>query len=71
MNVEPTVTDRREVIWNVERWKDGNIEILKDGNIEILKDGDIEPKVTDRVDAVSEAGASEMMREVNIERWKY
>ena len=26
----------------------------------------MEPKVTDRVDAVSEAGASEMMREVNI-----
>jgi len=26
----------------------------------------MEPKVTDRVDAVSEAGASEMMREVKI-----
>ena len=31
----------------------------------------MEPKVTDRVDAVSEAGASEMMREVNNERFKY
>ena len=30
MNVEPTVTDRREVIWNVERWKDGDIERWKD-----------------------------------------
>ena len=28
----------------------------------------IEPAVTDRVDAVSEAGASEMMREVNIRK---
>jgi hypothetical protein len=28
----------------------------------------MEPKVTDRVDAVSEAGASEMMREVNIRK---
>ena len=45
-----------------------NVEfgMLKDGKMEILKDGNIEPKVTDRVDAVSEAGASEMMREVNI-----
>jgi len=30
------------------------------------KNGRMEPKVTDRVDAVSEAGASEMMSEVNI-----
>jgi hypothetical protein len=43
----------------MERWKNGKMEKLKDGNIEIIKDGDIEPKVTDRVDAVSEAGASE------------
>ena len=28
----------------------------------------MEPKVTDRVDAVSEAGASEIMREVNIRK---
>ena len=28
----------------------------------------MEPKVTDRVDAVSEAGASEMMREVKIKK---
>jgi len=31
----------------------------------------VEPTVTDRRDAVSEAGASEMMREVNNERFKY
>ena len=36
---------------NIERWKDWNIE----------------PKVTDRVDAVGEAGASEQTREVKIE----
>ena len=34
--------------------------------IKIFKEWKMEPKVTDRVDAVSEAGASEMMREVNI-----
>ena len=28
----------------------------------------MEPKATDRVDAVSKAGASEMMREVNIRK---
>ena len=39
---------------------------LAPSNIEILKEWKMEPKVTDRVDAVSEAGASEMMREVNI-----
>jgi hypothetical protein len=34
--------------------------------MERMKYVNIEPKVTDRVDAVSEAGASEMMMEVNI-----
>ena len=31
----------------------------------------MEPKVTDRVDAVSKAGASKLTREVNNERFKY
>ena len=31
----------------------------------------MEPKVTDRVDAVSEAGASKLTREVNNEKFKY
>ena len=35
------------------------------------KDLNIEPKVTDRVDAVSKAGASKLTREVNNERFKY
>ena len=30
----------------------------------------MEPKVTDRVDAVSKAGVSKQTREVNIERFK-
>ena len=30
----------------------------------------MEPKVTDRVDAVSKAGASKLTREVNNERFK-
>ena len=39
--------------------------------MEILKDGNIEPKVTDRVDAVGKAGASEQTREVKMEILKY
>ena len=31
----------------------------------------MEPKVTDRVDAVSNAGASKQTREVKNEIWKY
>ena len=31
----------------------------------------MEPKVTDRVDAVSKAGASKQTREVKNEIWKY
>ena len=31
----------------------------------------MEPKVTDRVDAVSKAGASKLTKEINNERFKY
>ena len=31
----------------------------------------MEPKVTDRVDAVSKAGAAKLTREVNNKRFKY
>ena len=31
----------------------------------------MQPKVTDRVDAVSKAGVSKLTREVNNERFKY
>ena len=39
--------------------------VLPQERLKYLKN---EPKVTDRVDSVSKAGASEMMREVNIRK---